>query len=40
MQEEYNSLLEKHTWDMVPLPSDKKFFICIWVYRAKKAVGK
>jgi hypothetical protein len=35
MQEEYNSLLENQTWDLVPLPSGRKFFRCIWVYRTK-----
>jgi hypothetical protein len=35
MQEEYNSLLENQTWDLVPLPSGRKLFICRWVYRTK-----
>jgi hypothetical protein len=35
MQEEYNSLLENQTWDMVPLPSGKKLVRCRWVYRTK-----
>jgi hypothetical protein len=38
MQEEYNSLLENHTWDMVPLPSGRKLVRCIWVYRTKRVV--
>jgi hypothetical protein len=33
MQEEYNSLLENHTWDMVPLPYGRKLVRCRWVYR-------
>jgi hypothetical protein len=35
MQEEYNSLLENQTWDLVPLPSGRKFVRCILVYRTK-----
>jgi hypothetical protein len=38
MQEEYNSLLENHTWDPVPLPSGRKLVRCRWVYRTKSAV--
>ena len=38
MQEEYNSLLENQTWDLVPLRSGRKFFRCRWVYRTKSAV--
>ena len=37
MQDEYNSLLENQTWDLVPLPSDMKLVRCRWVYRTKKA---
>jgi hypothetical protein len=37
MQEEYNSLLENQTWDLVPLPSGRKIFRCRWVYRTKSA---
>jgi hypothetical protein len=37
MQKEYNSLLENQTWDLVPLPSGRKIFRCIWVYRTKSA---
>jgi hypothetical protein len=37
MQEEYNSLLENQTWDLVPLPSGRKIFIWRWVYRTKSA---
>jgi hypothetical protein len=36
MQKEYKSLLENQTWDLVPLPSDRKFIKCRWVYRTKK----
>jgi hypothetical protein len=35
MQEEYNSLLENQTWDLVPLPSGRKLVRCRWVYRTK-----
>jgi hypothetical protein len=38
MQEEYNSLLENQTWDLVPLPSGRKLVICRWVYRTKSAM--
>jgi hypothetical protein len=35
MKEEYNSLLENQTWDLVPLPSGRKLVRCRWVYRTK-----
>jgi hypothetical protein len=35
MKEEYNSLLENQTWDMVPLPFERKIVRCRWVYRTK-----
>ena len=38
MQEEYNSLLENQTWDLVPLPSGRKLVRCRWVYRTKSVV--
>ena len=37
MQEEYNSLLENQTWNLVPLPSGRKLVRCRWVYRTKRA---
>jgi hypothetical protein len=38
MQEEYNSLLENQTWDLVPFPFGRKLFICRWVYKTKSTV--
>jgi hypothetical protein len=35
MQEEYKSLLENQTWDLVPLPSGRKLVRCRWVYKTK-----
>jgi hypothetical protein len=40
MQEEYNSLLENQTWDSVPLPSRRKIFRYIWVYKTKNTTDK
>jgi hypothetical protein len=37
MQEEYNSLLENHTWDPVPLYFGRKLVRCRWVYKTKSA---
>jgi hypothetical protein len=37
MNEEYLSLMEKDTWDLVPLPKGRKLVICKWVYRTKYA---
>jgi hypothetical protein len=33
MQEEFDSLLENQTWDLVPLPPGRKLVRCKWVYR-------
>jgi hypothetical protein len=37
MQEEYNSLLENQTCNLVPLPSRIKLVRWIWVYKTKSA---
>jgi hypothetical protein len=37
MKDEYKSLLENQTWDLVPLPSGRKLVIWRWVYRTKRA---
>jgi hypothetical protein len=37
MNEEYRSLMENDTWDLVPLPKGKKLFRCKWVYITKYA---
>jgi hypothetical protein len=38
MQEDYNSLIENQSWDLVALPYRRKIFICIWIYRTKSIV--
>ena len=37
MDEEYRSLMENDTWDLVPLPRGRKLVRCKWVYRTKYA---
>jgi hypothetical protein len=37
MQEEYSSLIENQTWDLVPLPLGRKLVRSKWVYRTKSA---
>jgi hypothetical protein len=32
MNEEYRSLMENDTWDLVPLPKGRKLVICEFVY--------
>jgi hypothetical protein len=39
MHEEYNSLIENQTWDLVPLPSGRKIVICRWVYMTKSTTN-
>jgi hypothetical protein len=36
MQEEYDSLLENQTWDLVPLPPERNIFRCRWVHKIKR----
>jgi hypothetical protein len=38
MHDEYNSLLENQTWDLVQLPPRRKLVRCIWFYRTKSAM--
>ena len=38
MDEEYRSLMENDTWDVVPLPKGRKLVKCKWVYRTKYAL--
>lgn len=35
MQEEYDSLLANHTWDLEPLPAGRKTIKCKWVFKLK-----
>jgi hypothetical protein len=37
MNEEYRSLMENDTWDLVPLPKGRKLIIYKWVYKTKNA---
>jgi hypothetical protein len=37
MNEEYHSLMDNDTWDLVTLPKGRKLFRCKWVYRTKYA---
>ena len=37
MNEEYHSLMENDTWDLLPLPKRRKLARCKWVYRTKYA---
>jgi hypothetical protein len=35
MNEDYHSLMENDTWDLVHLPKGRKLVRCKWVYRTK-----
>jgi hypothetical protein len=37
MNEEYRSLMENDTWDLVPLPKERKLVRYKWVYKTKYA---
>ena len=37
MDEEYRSLMENDTWDLVPLPKGRKLVRRKWVYKTKYA---
>ena len=37
MQEEFKSLQDNETWELVPLTSKRKLVQCKWVYRNKLA---
>jgi hypothetical protein len=37
MNEEYRSLMEKNTWDLVPIQKGRKLVKCKWVYKTKYA---
>jgi hypothetical protein len=37
MNEEYSSLMENDSWDLIPLLKGRKLVICKWVYNPKYA---
>lgn len=38
MQQEYDALMKNYTWDLVPLPPDRKAIGCKWIFRVKENV--
>jgi hypothetical protein len=36
MNEEYNSLIQKNTWELVSLPPNRKLVRCKWIYKTKR----
>jgi hypothetical protein len=38
MQEEYDSLLLKNTWSLVPLPKGRNPIFCKWIFKIKHGV--
>lgn len=36
MQDEYDTLLQNNTWELVPRPSNKKVIGCKWMFRIKR----
>ena len=38
MKQEYEALFNDKTWDLVPLPKDRKVVGCKWVFRIKENV--
>ena len=37
MEEEFHSLQENETWELVPLPPKRKFVQCKWIFQTKPA---
>ena len=35
MQEEYDALIENHTWDLVPRPPNANVIRFLWIFRLK-----
>ena len=37
MVEEYDSIIQKNVWDVVPRPQDKSMVSSRWIYKVKQA---